>query len=215
MNPISDIMLKNDIYKMWLDVSNGISYESIDFRPVMSGGKADTSLHLLSAKYHHNLYVNNIEPIYNDEVNNVTAIYGYFFKVIPSMLFLIVILFVYNSINKEKRTGSLKLILTQSINRSRFYLSKWISSIVHIVAIFLIPSILISTIVGFYGGFVTLKYPTFYLSNAFSRLTPIPNYFDFVERDYITPELFPRIFGHIVPRTYSIRTLSKGNNRCL
>ncbi len=208
VDPISDIMLKNDIYEMWLDVSNGITYESVDFRPVIDGGKKDSYKLLLGAKYHHNIYVNNIEPIYNDEVNNVSAIYGYFFKVVPIIIYLVIILFVYNNINKEKRTGTLKLILTQSINRSKFYISKWLSSITHIVVIFLIPPVLTSTIASLYGGFVTFRYPTFYLSNIFTRLKPIPNYFDSVERGYMTPELYPRVFGHIAPGHYSTRVVN-------
>ena len=38
-------------------------------------------------------------------------------KIVPKFIILILIPFAYNSINKEKNTGSLKLVITQSISR--------------------------------------------------------------------------------------------------
>lgn len=202
MDPVSDIMLKNDIYDIWIDISKGIPYEEVDFRPVISRMPKGNNQELLSAKYHHNLYINEIEPIYNDEINNVTTIYKYFYNIIPMVLFLIVIILAYNNINREKKNGSIKLILTQSVNRSKFYLNKWISSVIHIFIILLIPPLLISIITGFFNRFVTLKYPSFYLNNIFTRFKPIPNYFDRMAENYRVPELYPRVFGHVAPEYY-------------
>lgn len=199
LGSISDALLKKQIGYMWDDVSNGISYEAVDFRPKGGTSSSTKNLDLLRAKYYHNLYINNIEPIYNDEVNNVTSIYKYFFNTIPLTLSIVIILLTYNSINKEKRIGSLKLILTQAIDRSKYYISKWISSVIHLIIIVLIPPFVVSIASGISNGFITLKYPTFYLTNILTRLAPIPNYFDIVAGKNRVPELLPRVFGHIAP----------------
>lgn len=202
-DPTSDVIVKNEIYDLWLDIAGGIPYESIDFRPIFGDGKTDTAPYLLKAEYYHNLYMNDWEPIYNDEVNNLNAIYSYFFNMLPILIFLVIVLFSYNNINKDKNNGSLKLVLTQSISRGKYYFSKWVSSVLHILTVIFIPPIIMSIAGGLVGGFTTLKYPVFYLNNIFTRLVPIPNFFDIVHKDFIPPELYARVFGHIAPGFYS------------
>ncbi|MSU02744.1 ABC transporter permease [Tissierella pigra] len=176
-----DSILNNIFYRkvmdIWNDVSGGIKYEDVDFTPVNRIDK-DGNTHLLVAKYYYELYKNDLEPIYLDDTNNITYLYEYFFNIIPKFIILIPILFVYNSINKEKNTGSLKLVITQSISRWKYYISKWISGVIHVLFVIFTPGILISTILGFTNGFVSMKYPAIYFKGIMSSFIPVPNYFD-------------------------------------
>lgn len=176
-DPILGELFYKKVESMWDDVSNGIKYEDIDFSPI-NGIDKDGDTHLLVAKYYDELYKNDLEPIYSDDTNNITYIYEYFFKIIPTVIILIPILFAYNSINKEKNTGSLKLVITQSISRRKYYISKWISGVIHVLFVIFTPGILISSILGFTNGFVSMKYPAIYFKGIMSSFIPVPNYFD-------------------------------------
>lgn len=194
-NPEFDRLVK----PMWYDVSGGIPYDNINFFP-LGGAFIDTrQYHLLRGKYYHHLYVNDLEPIYHDDLNNVTYLYDYFFNIVPLFVIILSILLVYNSINKEKNSGSLKLVITQSINRWKYYISKWIAGTVHVLFIILLPPIVLSTILGIRYGFVSLSYPTIYLRNSMTSLKTIPNYFDAV--DFI-PRFRPT-FSYMAPNTTS------------
>lgn len=114
-------------------------------------------------------------------MNNITYLYDYLFNILPKFIIIIPILFIYNTINKEKNVGSLKLVLTQSISRWKYYLSKWLSGIIHVIFTLSFPAILISTILGLINGFVSLNYPTIYFKNTMTSFKNIPNYLDAVK----------------------------------
>ncbi|TAH64089.1 MAG: hypothetical protein EWM50_00325 [Gottschalkiaceae bacterium] len=177
---IMNKIFENRAMKIWNDVSDGIPYEDMDFRPYF-GGSETRVYALLYAKYYHQLYINDIEPVYSNDINNVTYLYEYFFSILPKFIIVIPILFIYNSINREKNGGSLKLVLTQSISRWKYYLSKWLSGTIHVIFTLFFPAIIISTLLGVINGFVSLKYPTFYLKNSMSGFKTIPNYMDAVK----------------------------------
>ena len=181
-----DYILNNIFYKkvidMWNDVSDGIVYEDIDLTPMNRIDKMGDTF-LLVSKYYYQLYKNDLEPIYLDDTNNITYIYEYFFKIIPKFIILIPILFIYNSINKDKNTGSLKLVITQSISRWKYYISKWISGVIHVLFVIFTPGILISTILGFTNGFVSMKYPAIYFKGIMGSFIPAPNYFDTLKKE--------------------------------
>lgn len=181
-DPIMDIVFEKKVIKMWNDISDGIAYEDIDFYPI--GKSLDGSFYLLYAKYYYQLYINDFEPIYSDDINNITYLYDYFFNIAPKFIIIIPILFIYNIINKEKNTGSLRLILTQSVNRWKYYISKWISGALHVVLVLFLPPIIISNILGMANGFVSMKYPTIYLKNTMANFKPIPNYMDAIKTEW-------------------------------
>ena len=174
---IMNTVFKQKVINIWDEVSNGVPYEDINFGDVGIHREGVES-NLLLAKYYHKLYVNDIEPFYFDDNTNIKYTYDYFFKILPKFIVVIGILLAYNSINKEKKTGSLKLIMTQSMSRWKYYIGKWISGVGHVLSVLLIPVIVISTILGFENGFMTITYPTMYLKGTMTSLKPIPNYFD-------------------------------------
>jgi ABC-type transport system involved in multi-copper enzyme maturation permease subunit len=136
---------------------------------------------LLTAQYYYQLYKNDFEPIYYDDINNITYLYNYFFSIVPKFIVIISIIFIYNTINKEKNRGSLKLVFTQSVSRWEYYISKWISGLIYIIFILLFPTIIISLLLGMKNGFISMKYPTLYIKDTMTSLKPIPNYFDIIK----------------------------------
>lgn len=179
-DPIGNMVFYNKVIEIWNDVSGGIPYEDINFYPIYSYHEVKT-LYLLYAKYYYQLYINDFEPIYSDDINNVTCLYNYFFDIIPKFIVIIPIIFIYNVINKDKNTGSLKLILTQSISRKKCYISKWISGVIHITFVLYSPAIIIGIISGLANGFVSFNYPVIYLKGSVTSFKSIPNYFDAIK----------------------------------
>ncbi|WP_353093576.1 ABC transporter permease subunit [Tissierella praeacuta] len=169
-DPIMNEIFQKKVINIWMDVSGGIPYEDIGF--IIREDSDAGNWFLLSAKYYYQLYLNNLEPIYSDDVNNITYLYEYFFNILPKFIIIIPILFIYNIINKEKNIGSLKLVLTQSISRCKYYISKWLSGVIHIIFILFFPSVVISILLGLKKGFVPLNYPTFYLMNLPLVISP-------------------------------------------
>lgn len=66
----------NKTIKIWNDVSGGVPYEDIDFYPRNYPYVEGRYNNLLAAKYYYKLYINDFEPIYKDDVNNVTYLYS-------------------------------------------------------------------------------------------------------------------------------------------
>jgi len=180
-NTIGNPYFNNEALEMWDEVSGGIPYENINFFPTGNAFGETKYYQLLYAKYYYQLYVNDLEPIYSDDVNNITYLYDYFFNVVPLFVLIIPILFIYNIINKEKNSGSLKLVLTQSISRWKYYISKWVSGVVHVISMLILPPAFISTILGLKDGFVSFKYPTLFLKNTMTSFGTVPNYLDAIK----------------------------------
>ena len=178
---IMNTVFYNKTIDMWNDVSGGIPYEDIDFYPVINVFQNKRNNQLLGAKYYYQLYKNDFEPIYNDDINNITYLYYYFFDIIPKLVIIISILLIYTAINKEENRGSLKLILTQSISRRKYYISKWISGVIYVIFVFAFPAVIISIILGLSNVFAPIDYPTIYLKNSMKSFKPIPNYFDKID----------------------------------
>lgn len=199
---IMNTVFEQKVIDIWNDVSGGIEYEDIDFRPFSSINDVGKYWDLLVAKYYHQLYTNNLLPIYSDDVNNITYLYDYLFNIVPSLILIIAIISIYNTINKEKNSGSLKLIVTQSFSRWKYYISKWIGGVIHIIFIISLPAITISNILGALNGFVSMKYPTLYLKGAMTTFKPIPNYLDIIKSNVGQfPKFMPSTFSHYAPRT--------------
>ena len=190
-------LLKEDIYEMWQHVSNGIPYDAINFRPETLDGRSNDRL--IEAQYWDKIYTNDMEPLYNDEANNITTWYVYFYELMPFLLILLPILLGYASVNKDRQSGVLKLLLTQSVSRKRYYLSKWLSTVVQTVVIVLVPAIITGVYYGIKNGFASLKYPLTYLSDIFTRLVPIPNFIEMAFKGMEPPVVSHYSFAHMAP----------------
>lgn len=210
---IMNTVFEKKVTDMWNDVGNGIEYEDIDFYPYNISDE-NKSWSLLIAKYYHQLYKNDFKPIYSDDVNNITYLYDYFFDIVPKLILVISIIFIYNIINKEKNMGSLKLIITQATSRWKYYISKWISGVIHVMFVIILPAITISSILGISYRFVSMKYPTFYLKGTMTKFKPIPNYLDSLKIKLgFYPKLQPKTFSYYAPASGTIMNYGNLHNK--
>lgn len=197
---IMNTVFEKEVKDMWKDVGGGIEYRDIDFNSSAKIESNEGVWSLLMAKYYHYLYKHDIEPIYSDDINNITYLYDYFFNIVPKLIVAISIVLIYNSINKEKNSGSLRLLITQSVSRWKYYISKWFSGIIHILFIIIFPAITISSLLGCLYGFKPLNYPTFYIKDTMTTLEPIPNYLDAIKMEVGTyPKLKYWTFSYYAP----------------
>ena len=136
---------ENQIKEIWDDVSDGIKYEDTN---IAHWGMESNALvefsQLYRAKLHHYLFINDLEVIYEDDLNNINFAYKYVFDILPLFLIISTILLMYNSINKEVNNESAKLILTQSIPRWEYYISKYISALIHVLFIVYTPFVFVN-----------------------------------------------------------------------
>lgn len=180
-DPIRSKVFEKNAIDIWQDVSGGISYEDIDFYPIFSGVANLEEYYFLWSKYYHQLYIKNLEPIYPDDANNITYTYNYFFDILPQFIIIITILLTYNNINKDKNLGSLKLLFTQSVHRKDYYIGKWISGVIQLVFIFLLPPIIINILLWSTKNIVSMKYPVLHLKDTMISLKSIPNYLEAIK----------------------------------
>ncbi len=195
---IDNMMLRNDLYDMWQVVSDGIDYDSVDFRPDTHLSGIEDQL-LLETRYLMTLLINGIEPTYDDEANNVTVLYSFIYTTGPILFILIPLLVAYNSVNKDLNNGVLKLLLTQSISRKRYYISKWLVSSIQSLIIVVVPALIMSIFYGLKNGFVSMIYPVTYLSKVWTRLKPIPNFIEVIFTDGSQTTLGRSAFLHMAP----------------
>lgn len=196
--PLDRELLKQDIYDIWNRVSNGVPYDSIDFRPVSVGKGTEAQL-LLEVRYWDTLYQHDIEPIYDDEANNLTVWYDFLYNIGPIIFILIPILVSYASINSDKNSGVLKLLLTQSVTRKKYYLTKWIANVIQTLFIILVPPLIMGIFYGVKNGFVSLVYPVTYLANVWTRFKPIPNFNEIIFSNGSQATLGRSTFMHMAP----------------
>lgn len=211
---IMNTVFEKKVIEMWNDLGDGIEYEDIDFRSFYSHDDSNKYWTLLIAKYYHQLFKNDFEPIYKDDINNITYLYDYFFNIVPKLILVISIILIYNIINKEKNMGSLKLIITQSTSRWKYYLNKWITGVIHVLFVIIIPALTISSILGLINGFKSMKYPSFYLKGSMTRFKPIPNYLDTlkIELGYY-PKLQPYTFSNYAPANRRLTSYGDSHSR--
>ncbi len=173
---LSEAGVKKVIGNLWEDVSGGISFDSVDFRPFSSLNSTFLSSYITISRYYHNIYENELRIEYTDENTTASVVYRYLDGVLPIALLFFSVFFSFQSINKERENGSLKLLLTQSIHRSKIYISKWISGVIQIMATLFLPILIVFIGIFIKTGNSGLAYPLPYLQGIFSRMAPIANY---------------------------------------
>lgn len=196
-NTMSEAVVKRDIGELWEDVSGGISYDAVDFRPFTTLYSTGLKTNLTIARFYHSIYENRLRIEYTDENTTASVVYRYLDGVLPITLLLFGLFFSYQAINKEKENGALKLLLTQSIHRSKIYFAKWISSVIQIMAALFIPIFMVFVSICIKTGNTGLKYPLPYLQGIFSRIVPIANYAATSESGEPVTLLASRGIGHI------------------
>jgi ABC-type transport system involved in multi-copper enzyme maturation permease subunit len=166
---------KENVLELWNQVSGDISYDSIDFstHPRHIPKNPLDNLLTFPAKRYLYLHENVIEPLYRDDIRDITYLVYYFHDIFPYLILIGIALLWYSSVNKERSTGSLKLVLTQSVSRKKYYFGKWLGGVLGISSIFLIPPFLISLVVGLLNGFSSWIYPLFMHESTWTSFKPL------------------------------------------
>ena len=171
---------KEEAIDLWNQVSGGILYDDVDFstHPRARLGNPYERNSLVPAKMYYYLHENKLEPLYMDDIRDITYIIYYFHDILPYWSLIGIALLWYSSVNKEKSIGSLKLVLTQSVSRKKYYLGKWLGGVLGISSIFLIPPFLISLAVGLLHGFSSWIYPLKMHENTWTSFKPLKDIYD-------------------------------------
>ncbi len=173
-----------EIKKIWDKVSDGIRLEDIGRFYFGHQTYLMDFFNIYEAKFYYYLYNNGLEAVYQDDINNISFLYRYLIDVLPMLLIIFPVLLTYNIINREVNNGSIRLVLTQGISRWKYYISKYISGLLHILFLAYIPLLFISTLIGFEYGFVSPRYPVFYYPLGFKYLIPRYNFVEGLSAPY-------------------------------
>ncbi len=196
----TDQEINDSIKPIWSNVAEGIPFEAIDFAVKMKGeGSVPINLYLLMTKYHHYLYENNLNMVFNDELSNISFIYSYLDVVLPMVTIALSLFLAYNTINAPMQDGKIKLLISSGINRKKFYFSVWISNLIQIVIIIITPLLLMNGLISLNGSDVRLDYPMVILSEPLTKIEEIPNYYDLAKETGRLSELYPNSLGRIPP----------------
>src|SRR5699024_6141683 len=98
--------------------------------------------------------------------------------ILPTIIVILCILLNYNSINKEVIDGSVKLILTQSIPRWKYYISKYFNGVIITIFVAFLPMFITNLFLGTQIGFRSMDYPVIYDGQGIRRFKPA---FNFIE----------------------------------
>lgn len=177
-NPFINRMLKEKSLEIWDEVSDGIDYEDINF----TGAGATYQLEqfllmMLYAKENYYFYKNNIDP-FASTFSNMEFTYRFLITVLPILIIVVGIITNYNNINREVKEGSTKMVLTQSIQRWKYYLAKYFSGVITVLFIILVPMIIVYVVMGIKNGFHPLNYPMLYDKQGLTRFLPAFNFTD-------------------------------------
>lgn len=164
--------------ELWDEVSNGIKYEDIDFTNKSNFNLYNVISTVFAARYNYYLYCNNLSPIENNEFNNLYVLYDWMHNIIPIVIIVIIILLNYDLINKDIKEGSIKLLITQSLSRWKYYLAKFLAGTV--VALFALVAPLVISNIYLKTQITTqpLNYPIVYDEQGFFRFKPSFNYME-------------------------------------
>lgn len=195
-DPFINKTLREKSLEIWDEVSGGIDFEDINYTKPGAMYQLEQFLFLmLFAKEHYYFYKNGIDP-FADMFSNIEFTYRFLITVLPILIIIVGIIINYNNINKEVKEGSAKLILTQSIQRWKYYLGKYFSGVITVLFIILVPMIIVNVVMGLGEGFQPLNYPILYDKQGLTRFLPS---FNFIEK---ANQIFgEQIFGiSMIPR---------------
>ena len=178
--------------ELWEKVSGGIKYDDINFSNVSHVSDTETRFlydvikSVSSARYSYYLYSNNLKPIPSGEYvefNNLYVINKWIKEIIPMILVLILLLLNYDLINKGVKEGSTKLLISQSMPRWKYYLSKFFASTIIVVFTIILPLIVTNLYLKTNIKSQPMNYPIVYDKQGLTKLKPS---FNFMEENFET-----------------------------
>lgn len=173
--------------ELWEKVSGGVKYEDIDFSNVSHVSDTETRFlydvikRVSSARYSYYLYNNNLKLIPSGEYvefNNLYVINKWIKEIIPIFIVLILILLNYDLINKDVKEGSAKLLISQSIPRWKYYLSKFFASTIIVVFAVILPLMVTNIYLKTKVKSQPMNYPIVYDKQGLTKFKPSFNYME-------------------------------------
>ena len=176
--------------ELWDNVSNGVKYEDVDFSNDRYRDTLPRSVtneiyfsirQTFDTRYYYYLYNNNlasIQSVENIEFNNLYVINNLIKGIIPIFIILIPILLNYDLINKDVKEGSTKLLISQSIPRWKYYLSKFFASTIIVVFAVILPLIVTNTYLKTKVKSQPMNYPIVYDQQGLRKFKPSFNYME-------------------------------------
>jgi ABC-type transport system involved in multi-copper enzyme maturation permease subunit len=193
---------KKEAIDLWNQVSGDISYDEVDFstHPRARLGNPYEHNILVPAKMYYYLHEKELEPLYINDIRDITYLVYYFHNILPYWILIGIALLWYNSVNKEKSIGSLKLVLTQSVTRKKYYLGKWLGGVLGVSCIFLILPFLVSMGIGLLHGFASWNYPMRMHESSWTSFKPLIDFYNLSGKDMFILNYNSAPFGtDIVP----------------
>lgn len=194
--------------ELWHKVSDGVKYEDIDFADnwAISRQKTralyETIRAVFNARYYYYLSYNNLEEIESNryiEFNNLYVIYKWIVEIVPLLIIIVAIILNYDLINKDIKEGSTKLLITQSIPRWKYYLTKFIAGTIIVVFTIMIPLALSNIYLKTQVKSRPMNYPIVYDEQGLTRFKPSFNY---MEQNFEIYEKYEQVAFYKIP--YSI-----------
>jgi ABC-2 type transport system permease protein len=112
---------------------------------------------------------NNMEPIFEDcSCKGLNLIIILFTNIVPLLSILFIFLLFGDSVSNELETGSIKLMLSQSVSRRKLFFIKLFSNIFLCLLLYIFIFGISFLICGFVKGFGSSNYPLTFYSGNFS-----------------------------------------------
>lgn len=112
-----------------------------------------------SAQFYDELLKQNIDQLTYSTVDSSTVFIQFIRAMFPLLPIIIIAVMCYDSLQEDKESGVIKVLLTQPIRRSSYMKKKLSTSIKAVLFIFMIPLLVISLGYGLFDHYKTIKAP--------------------------------------------------------
>lgn len=174
-NEEKDEILRDDIMEIWNELLPDMNYDTFTISQRLEGQTPCALSWLKEAtiqiKYKYDLYSKNSRYIDNYSLNNVTFTYNMIDKYLPFILAIFIALTTFNCISDEYRTGVVKNIATQSMRRSRYYITMIFANFLSAAIVIVSTMVVLNLIVGFLAGFQSFNTPILSHENQWNGIT--------------------------------------------
>ncbi len=135
-------------------------------------------------------------------VDAMTAIMHYQKEVLPNITWVVVMLLVMDSMTRDFKNGTIKMMITLPYDRKRYLIIKLVSNIISTLVVLCMPILLIFLFLLSKYGLSSANYPMMSNLKGFKTFEPVyPYIHKAVKRGYSSYDLIDYGLGHIVKAT--------------
>ncbi len=171
---VANLVYKNRILPHWENVSGGIAFDDVDFRPHSGSGTTYHFYH--NGKLYERFYSEHLFPVYTDEVDPVQWLYTYYLSETKMLLIYLVTLIVgVLSVSQDDSSGVLKTLINSGLSRRKYFFGKWLSLTFYCLTIGLIFPIASASWMIVSKGVKYFNYPMLFPDYMWSLFSGGPN----------------------------------------